>query len=105
MAQIQAHQGYFQSDGQLIFTNKVITPPKYKRVTIIWEEEAVEKVADPKLTLQQRATVHQVTESLNEINKTPTDKETQAISDLFDEGAFRVHFPNRFADNSYEVAL
>lgn len=104
MAQIQAHQGYFQSDGQLIFTNKVVTPPKYKKVTIIWEDEIVETAADPKLTPQQKNTVHQITESLNEINKIPVDQDTQAISDLFDHGAFRVHFPNRLA-GSYEETL
>jgi len=82
MVQIQAHQGYFQSDGRLVFTNTLIKPPKNKKVTIFWEEEIITEtettIANKKLTSQQQ-TVLDVLDSLESINKedfTPEDLES-----------------------------
>ena len=93
MAQVQAHQGYFQSDGQFIFTNTFVKPPKNKKVTILWEDDSTEdesKSTEHKLTSQQRAVVLQVIKNLEKINRGPIDEETQASFDAFDKGEFRM---------------
>ena len=101
MAQVQAHQGYFQSDGRLTFYNALVQPPKNKKVTIFWEDEPVEdefKSTKQKLTPNQREVIFQVMENLEKINKEPIDEETQASFDAFDRGDFRIKFPNRLDD-------
>jgi len=104
MIQIQAHQGYFQSDGRLVFNNAFVKPPKNKKVTILWEEEPTEdkpKSIEQKLTSKQREVVLQVISNLEKINKEPIDEETQASFDAFDRGEFKIKFPNRL-DNRFE---
>jgi len=104
MVQIQAHQGYFQSDGRLIFNNALIKPPKNKKVTILWEDELTEDEPiskEQKLSLKQRTVVLEVIENLEIINKELVDEETQASFDAFDRGDFKVKFPNRL-DNRFD---
>jgi len=110
MAQVQAHQGYFQPDGRIVFNNKRVKPPRNKKVTILWEDESVEDEpmnGEQKLTPKQREVVIQVMDNLEQINKLPIDEETQASFDAFDRGDFRVVFPNRldsrFDENLCEV--
>jgi len=95
---VQEHQGYFQPDGTLVFNNIHVSPPKNKKVTIIWEDELAENEpinTEQKLTQKQREVVLQVIENLEKINKEPIDAETQASFDAFDKGEFRVEFSNR----------
>ena len=105
MAQIQAYQGYFQSDEQFVFNNAFVKPPKNKKVTIFWEDDSTED--EPKnqmqeLTPKQRAIVLQVIANLEKINAEPIDKETQASFDAFDRGDFKLEFPNRLDDRLNE---
>jgi len=91
MVQIQAHQGYFQSDGRLIFNNTLVKPPKNKKVTIFWEEEVL---TDKKLMSQQQ-TVLDVLASLESINKegfTPEDLES---FEQLERGDFKLKFEER----------
>jgi len=96
MAQLQAHQGYFQSDGLLVFDNTHIKPPKNKKVTILWEDEPTNTAQ--KLTPKQRAVVHQIIEALEITNKEPVDDETKASFDAFDRGEFKIKLSNRLDD-------
>ena len=98
MVQIQAHQGYFQSDGRFIFNNTLIKPPKNKKVTIFWEEEIITEiestVADKKLKSQQQ-TLLSVLASLESINKediTPDDLES---FERLERGDFKLKFEER----------
>ena len=103
MAQIQAHQGYFQSDGRFVFNNTLVNPPTNKKITILWEDDPIkdELKEELKLTPKQRAVVLQVINNLEEINKEPINEETQASFDAFDKGEFRIKFSNRI-DNRFD---
>ena len=98
MAQVQAYQGYFQSDGQFVFSDALVKPPKNKKVTILWEDDSTEDIPkniNQKLTSKQQAVVIQVIENLEKINREPLDEETRASFDAFDRGEFRTKFSNR----------
>jgi hypothetical protein len=99
MVQIQAHQGYFQSDGRLIFNNTFVKPPKNKKVTIFWEEEIVTEIesitTDKQLTSQQQ-TVSDILASLESIKKenfTPEDLES---FERLERGDFKLKFEERY---------
>ena len=95
MAQIQAHQGYFHGDGQLVFDDLQVKPPRNTRVTVLWEAAEDE----PALSAKQREVVLRVSENLRKFNEELLmDEETQASFDAFDRGEFRVRFPNRIDD-------
>jgi len=111
MEQLQAHHGYFQSDGQLVFNDSLVIPPKNKRITIIWEDDSAgdgQKNSEQKLTSEQLGVVRQVHESLEMINKEPVDKDTQASFDAFDKGEFKIKLPNRLDqrfDDNFDCCL
>ena len=90
MVQIQAHQGYFQSDGRLIFSNTFVKPPKNKKVTVLWEEEIV---PDKKPTSQQQ-TVLDVLQSLESISKDFTPEDLESFERL-ERGDFKLKFEER----------
>ena len=91
MVQIQAHQGYFQSDGRLIFSNTFVEPPKNKKVTVLWEEEIV---PDKKTTSQQQ-TVLDVLESLESISKEDFTPEDLESFERLERGGFELKFEER----------
>jgi len=98
MVQIQAHQGYFQSDGRLIFNNTLIKPPKNKKVTIFWEEEIITEiestVTDKKLKSQQQ-TLLGVLASLESINKEDFTPEDLESFERLERGDFKLKFEER----------
>ena len=96
MVQIQAHQGYFQSDGRLIFNNTLVKPPKNKKVTIFWEEEieTKSKITDKKLTPQQQALLD-VLASLESINKEDFTPEDLESFERLERGDFKLKFEER----------
>jgi len=93
MAQVQAHQGYFQSDGRLIFNNALIRPPHNKTVTIFWEEEIV---PDEKLTAQQQTLLDVLAsfESIDTEDFTPEDLES---FERLERGNFKLKFEERLS--------
>jgi len=54
---LQAHQGYFKADVQLISDkNMLIEIPPNKRITVIWEEETIEtKLAETEKGKKKKA--------------------------------------------------
>jgi len=98
MVQIQAHQGYFQSDGRLIFNNALVKPPKNKKVTIFWEEEinaeTESTITNKKLTSQQQ-TVLDVLDSLESINKEDFTPEDLESFERLERGDFKLKFEER----------
>jgi len=98
MVQIQAHQGYFQSDGRLIFNNTLVKPPKNKKVTIFWEEETITETelttTDKKFTSQQQ-TLLDVLASLESINKEDFTPEDLESFERLERGDFKLNFEER----------
>lgn len=98
MAQLQAHQGYFQSDGRLIFNNALVKPPKNKKVTIFWEEELIteteSKSTDRSPTSQQQ-TILDVLASLESINKEEFTPEDLESFERLERGDFKLKFEER----------
>ena len=91
MVQIQAHQGYFQSDGKLIFNNALVKPPKNKTVTILWEEETI---TDKKI-LSQQQTVLDVLASLESMDKEDFTPEDLESFERLERGDFKLKFEER----------
>ena len=98
MVQIQARQGYFQSDGRLIFNNTLVKPPKNKKVTIFWEEETTAEteiiITDKKLTSQQQ-TVLDVLASLEGMSKEDFTPEDLESFQRLERGDFKLKFEER----------
>ena len=93
MVQIQAHQGYFQSDGRLIFSNTFVKPPRNKKVTVLWEEEII---PDKKLMSQQQ-TVLDVLDSLEGIGKEDFTPEDLESFERLERGDFKLKFEDRLS--------
>jgi len=91
MVQVQAHQGYFQSDGRLIFDNILVQPPKNKKVTIFWEEEII---TDTNPTSQQQ-TLLEVLSSLEGISKDDFTPEDLDSFERLERGDFKLKFEER----------
>jgi len=72
MGKIQANQGYFQSDGRLVFDNALTKPPLNKKVIFFWEEEVA---AEKNISKQQQAILDALTalEGINSDDFTTDD--------------------------------
>jgi len=90
MVQIQAHQGYIQTDGRLIFNNTLIRPPKNKIVTIFWEEEV-----PTEFNSSQQQTVLDVLTSLESIEKEDLTSDDIEVFERLDRGDFKLNFEER----------
>ena len=99
MEKVQAHQGYFQADGRLIFNNTLVKPPKNKKVTIFWEEEISteieSKIVDRTHRLQQQ-TLLDVLASLETIEEDCTPEDLESFERL-ERGDFKLKFEERLA--------
>jgi len=71
MAQIQAHQGYIETDGRLVFSDTRIRPPKNIKVTVLWEELPTFKTKSQR----QGEALEKMLASLDEITDEPLDNE------------------------------
>lgn len=71
MAQVQAHQGYIQTDGRLVFDDVRVRPPKNIKVTITWKESRRDKTKSQR----QGEALNKMLASLDVITDEPLDKE------------------------------
>lgn len=71
MAQIQAHQGYIEADGRLVFSDVRIRTPKNIKVTVLWEESPIIKTKPQR----QKEALEKMLASLDEITDEPLDNE------------------------------
>ena len=91
MGKIQAHRGYFRSDGALIFDNALVQPPKNKKVTVFWEEEII---ADKKSASQQQ-TVLDILAALESIDEEDFTSEDLESFERLERGDFKLKFEER----------
>ena len=91
MAQVQAHHGYIQTDGRLVFDDARVRPPKNRKVTISWQEDSPIK---KDLTLEQKAVIAFV-EGIQKINADGFDKDTLEAFKKWDDGEFKMTLEER----------
>jgi len=97
MAQVQAHQGYIETDGRLVLNDVRIRLPKNIKVTVLWDEPPMVKTNTQENLSSKQLAAQNFLKGVEKITTNELSEETQKAFESLERGEFKFKFEERLS--------